>query len=101
MSRPALLLFVLCLGAIASAAQVDSQPTFAVSGTVTAASTGDPLRHARVFATVASGSAPATLTDDRGRYVLAGLTAGRHVLTIIKPGYVRRTIPLDVARPAD
>jgi hypothetical protein len=96
MSRPAPLLFVLCLGAIAGAAQVDNQSTFAVSGTVTAASTGDPLRHARVFATVAAGIPPATLTDDRGRYTLSGLTAGRHILTIVKPGYVRRTIPFDV-----
>lgn len=102
MSRPAPLLFVLFLGAMASAAQVDNPSTFVVSGTVASVSTGDPLRHARVFATVASGSAPATLTDDRGRYVLEGLTAGRHILTFIKPGYVRQTIPVDVPlRDAD
>jgi hypothetical protein len=95
MSRPAPLLLVLFLGALVSAAQVDNPSTVAVSGTVTAASTGDPLRHARVFATVASGSAPATLTDDRGHYTI-GLGPGRHVLTVVKPGYVRQTIPVDV-----
>ncbi len=57
---------------------------------------GDALRHARVFATAASGSVPATLTDDRGRYTLAGLSTGRHILTVVKPGYVRRTMPVDV-----
>jgi hypothetical protein len=95
MSRPALL-FVMLLGATAGAAQSGNPATFTISGTVTASSTGDPLRHARVFATVAAGSAPATLTDDRGRYALPGLSAGRHILTIVKPGYVRRTIPVDV-----
>jgi protocatechuate 3,4-dioxygenase beta subunit len=97
MSRPApLLLGVLFLGVITSARESSSPDSFAISGTITAASTGDGLRHARVFATAAAGSPPATLTDDRGRYTLAGLSAGRHVLTIVKPGYVRRTVPVDV-----
>jgi len=97
MSRPApLLLGVLCLGVIVNARQSPSPESLAVSGTITAASTGDGLRHARVFATVAAGNPPATLTDDRGRYTLAGLSTGRHILTIVKPGYVRRTIPVDV-----
>ncbi|HEX7140371.1 MAG TPA: carboxypeptidase-like regulatory domain-containing protein, partial [Vicinamibacterales bacterium] len=97
MSRPApVLLGILFLGVISSARQSSSPDSFAISGTITAASTGDGLRHARVFATAAAGSPPATLTDDRGRYTLAGLSAGRHVLTIVKPGYVRRTVPVDV-----
>jgi len=96
MSRPAPLLFVVVLGAFVSAGQPETPPAYAITGTITAAATGDVLRHARVFGTAAGGSAPVTLTDDRGRYELTGLTAGRHVLTVVKPGYVRQTAPVDV-----
>ncbi len=96
MSRPAPLLLILLLAGTAATEGEGFQDSLAIIGTVTAASTGDVLRHARVFATAASGSAPATLTDDRGRYALTGLAPGRHILTIVKPGYVRRTMPVDV-----
>src|SRR5262245_11538066 len=98
MSRPALLplVLVVVLGAFVSAGQLETPSTYTVTGTITAAASGDALRHARVFATAAGGNVPATLSDDRGRYQLAGLAAGRHVLTVVKPGYVRQTVPLDV-----
>jgi protocatechuate 3,4-dioxygenase beta subunit len=97
MSRPApLLLFAFALGAVVSAGQSAPQGLFTIGGTVTASSSGDVLRHARVSATAAAGGVPATLSDDRGRYTLNDLVPGRYVLAIAKPGYVRQTIPVDV-----
>src|SRR5262252_2847968 len=96
MSRPAPLLLVFCLVAAICAGQLEPPATYAITGTITAAATGDALRHARVFATAAGGNVPATLTDDSGRYELSGLAAGRHVMTVVKPGYVRQTVAIDI-----
>jgi hypothetical protein len=102
MGRTALLpIAALLLGAIAGADQTSNRESFTISGTITAASTGDRLRHAKVFASAASGVGPATLADDRGRYTVVALEPGRHVLTVVKPGYVRQTIPVDVPLRTD
>jgi hypothetical protein len=63
--------------------------TAVVSGRVTAASSGTPLRHAQVM--LNAGDQPvrrATTTDAEGRYRFADLPAGRYFLTVNKPGYV-------------
>jgi hypothetical protein len=63
--------------------------TGAVSGRVTVAGAGTPLRHAQVMLT--GTDAPirrTTTTDGEGRYRIADLPAGRYFLTGNKAGYV-------------
>jgi hypothetical protein len=74
-------------------AQVQVEPapmgTGVVSGRVTVASSGAPLRHAQVM--LNATDAPVrrtTTTDGEGRYRIAALPAGRYFLTANKAGYV-------------
>lgn len=67
-----------------------------VSGTVylRQGQTRAPLAGVAVTASLAEGSRqiPSTLTDQRGRYVVADLPAGRLLLTAAKPGYFARSV---------
>jgi protocatechuate 3,4-dioxygenase beta subunit len=74
-------------------AQVQVEPaatgTGVVSGRVTVASSGTPLRQAQVM--LNATDAPVrrtTTTDGEGRYRIADLPAGRYFLTANKAGYV-------------
>jgi protocatechuate 3,4-dioxygenase beta subunit len=60
-----------------------------ISGRVTVASAGTPLRHAQVMLNASEQSVwRSTTTDAEGRYRFADLPAGRYVLTVNKAGYV-------------
>ncbi|HXW06818.1 MAG TPA: carboxypeptidase regulatory-like domain-containing protein [Vicinamibacterales bacterium] len=63
--------------------------TATLAGTVLVEGTGQPARRARVSlsSTELRGSRT-MLTDDHGRFVFAGLAAGRYSLTVSKPGHV-------------
>jgi carboxypeptidase family protein len=64
--------------------------TSAVSGRVTASSSGSPLRHAQVSLNGADSQVRrATTTDGEGRYRFADLPAGRYFLSANKAGYVQ------------
>jgi uncharacterized protein (DUF2141 family) len=63
--------------------------TSAISGTVGVAGVGTAARRARVTLGVAGGGpSRTTTTDDNGRFVFAGLLAGRYTLSASKPGHV-------------
>jgi protocatechuate 3,4-dioxygenase beta subunit len=63
--------------------------TAVVSGRVTAASSGTPLRHAQVALNATDQPVRRTTTSDaEGRYRFAEIPAGRYVLTADKAGYV-------------
>ena len=65
--------------------------TASIAGTVIGADAAKaPLRRARVTITGASLIAPrVTVTDDRGRFVMAGLAAGQYTISADKSGYLR------------
>jgi hypothetical protein len=110
--RPPLLCvaaFVLTLSGPAAQVPVvgqprDAQPAGAkppsgsasISGTVTVAGTGEPARRARLSLSEIplNASGPVTrvsrsaATDDHGRFLFAGLPAGRFTLSVSKPGHV-------------
>lgn len=67
-----------------------------ISGRVTDAATGDPIRHARVSVSSSAGTVPSTLTDGDGQYSAAELPGGHATVSVDKPGYVRRRIGTEV-----
>ncbi len=71
--------------AIPSVAQQKPAVTFAVHGTVTNASSGEPLPRALVLANGQNGAG--VLTDGDGRFEIDGLAAGPNVFQISKPGF--------------
>lgn len=64
--------------------------TAAIAGRVIAADSAVPLRRVEITATAMSNpQVPrVTITDDEGRYELAGLTPGEWRLTTLKAGYI-------------
>lgn len=64
--------------------------TAVISGRVTAADTGLPLRRALVQATSAIGHPREVLTDDEGRFQLPDLEPGAWQLTVSRAGYIPR-----------
>src|SRR6267143_4249095 len=72
-------------------AQKDAPPPPAgrITGRVTAADNGRPVKRARVFATaVELPGGRGVLTDDTGIFDLTELPAGRYTLTVSKSGFV-------------
>jgi protocatechuate 3,4-dioxygenase beta subunit len=65
--------------------------TASITGTVIGADTAKtPLRRARVTFTGGALVAPrVTITDDTGRFVMTGLTAGQYTISADKTGYLR------------
>lgn len=64
--------------------------TASISGRVTAADTGTPLRRVQVRAMSAEARGPrTTLTDADGRYALGDLPAGRYTISLTKPGFAQ------------
>ncbi|MBN2538042.1 carboxypeptidase regulatory-like domain-containing protein, partial [candidate division WOR-3 bacterium] len=64
----------------------------AITGRVTDAVTGEPLRHAAVVA-VSQGCRRRVRTDERGDYTLRGLVPGAYRVTAEARHYVRQTLP--------
>lgn len=64
--------------------------TYAISGTVVDAVSGDPVRGVRVSVLEARTSRPAgeSITGGSGAFRIEGLAAGRYALRAEKPGYV-------------
>jgi hypothetical protein len=62
----------------------------AITGRVTAAESGVPLRNAIVSAINGMGLAREAATDDRGRFALTGLEPGSWQLTVSRSGYISR-----------
>ena len=94
------LVFGVMLGAVLSAQQPPRPPrdvsgrpaatvaTGIISGRVTSADSGTPLRRAEILALNQQRMEPrTTLTDDDGRFELSGLEAGNWQLTASKTGY--------------
>src|SRR5262245_35841171 len=73
-----------------SAQQKDAPaPSARISGRVTTADTGRPVKRARVFVTaVELPGGRGVLTDDAGLFDLADLPAGRYTLTVSKSGFI-------------
>jgi hypothetical protein len=64
--------------------------TASISGRITAADSGMPLRRVQVRATSAElRGSRTTLTDADGRFTLAELPAGRYTLSLSKPGFAQ------------
>src|SRR5688572_3112697 len=60
-----------------------------ISGRVTTADTGRPVKRARVFVTAAElPGGRGVLTDDTGLFDISELPAGRYTLTVSKSGFV-------------
>jgi TonB-linked SusC/RagA family outer membrane protein len=75
---------LLCLLALAFApAAAHAQNTGRITGTVTDATSGQPLAAATVSVT---GTASSTVTDAEGRYTLTGIAAGSHTLSAARLG---------------
>src|SRR5262245_39962665 len=91
------------VGRLAAALFVFLGATFvAQSGTATLkgrviGATGDPLRHARVSLTSGSGSIPAVLTDEEGRFSFTLLIGARYTLSAVKAGFAKTTRSVVVA----
>ena len=66
-----------------------AQPA-AITGRVTAAETGVPLRNAIVSAVSGMGFPREVVTDERGRFELRGLEAGAWQITVSRAGYISR-----------
>ncbi|WP_417320730.1 TonB-dependent receptor [Emcibacter sp.] len=64
-----------------------------VAGTVTSASLDRSIRGARVTVEETGQSA---MTDDHGRYILRGLTAGAYTVLVEQPGYNSKRIDVNV-----
>lgn len=62
----------------------------AITGRVTAAESGVPLRNAIVSAVNTMGFPREVVTDDRGRFELRGLEPGSWQLTVSRSGYISR-----------
>ena len=85
----AILLSALLLGSPVTAEQTSSG-TAVIRGRVIAADTGEPIYGATIRVaseeTARTGFTRAERTDDRGRYEITGLAAGRYVLLAYPPG---------------
>jgi hypothetical protein len=68
-----------------------------IRGRVVAAGTGDPLRHARVSISAGTGTIPAMLADEEGRFAFASLPAARYVVSAVKPGFAKGSFTIAVA----
>jgi hypothetical protein len=64
------------------------QGTAALSGRVLTADTGRPVKRARVTAAGGGRGSHSAMTDDQGRYQIAGLVAGSYTITASKTGFV-------------
>lgn len=63
--------------------------TASISGSVVSATTGAPVRRARVNLSGSElGGARSTITDDEGTFTFVAVPAGRFTLTASKPGFV-------------
>jgi hypothetical protein len=62
----------------------------AITGRVTAAESGVPLRNAIVSAVGGRGVPREAVTDDRGRFELRGIEPGAWQLTVSRSGYISR-----------
>jgi hypothetical protein len=72
-----------------TSAQPAPTPTGKISGRVTTADTGRPVKRARVFVTaVELPGGRGAMTDDTGLFELTELPAGRYTLTVSKSGFV-------------
>lgn len=79
--------------AVAFAPAVQAQ-TGGITGRVTTAEAGAPLRGARVHATASNGTpAASVLTNDEGVYRITSLGAGTYSLRVIALGYAERVLP--------
>ena len=63
-----------------------------ISGTVTAADTGQPIRRATVRLTRPGGPIVTTSTDASGRFEFGDLPAGRVTVTVFKAGFVQPSL---------
>ena len=73
--------------------EINDQPS-SIRGRVTSATTGLPLRNAKVRLSPRSSAADRgliTITDDDGRYELIGVTPGKYDVTAEKAGFVERS----------
>lgn len=67
-----------------------AEGTAVLRGRILDADSGLPLRRVNVQARPASGSdSQFAITDDQGRFVLAGVASGEHIVIARKPGYVQ------------
>src|SRR5687768_18604994 len=66
-----------------------AQPA-AITGRVTAAESGVPLRNAIVSAVSGMGFPREVVTDDRGRFELRGLEPGSWQIAVSRAGYISR-----------
>ena len=100
MTRASLVLAVL-LAAVDAAAQarpardvlpgrLPASGTATITGRVTAADTGIPLRQALVSANTTMGFPRETMTDADGRFELREIEAAPWQLTVTRPGYIPR-----------
>jgi outer membrane receptor protein involved in Fe transport len=78
---------------LSTARTTSAQQTGRVSGTVRAASDSTPVADATV---IARGSRRATQTDGSGRFVLAGLAAGREIISVQRMGFAAVTDTVEV-----
>jgi iron complex outermembrane recepter protein len=84
----------LSVAMLVSGAQVALAQDGVIRGTVRVVGTGLPVHSAQVLL---DQGRPLVETDERGRYVIANVTAGSHTLTVRRIGFDARTIPIVVA----
>jgi TonB-linked SusC/RagA family outer membrane protein len=81
------LLLLLFLCSVTAGAQRQT-----VSGTVTEASTGEPITGATI---VVKGTSTGTVSDADGRFTLNATVDGQSILTVSYLGYITRELPID------
>jgi hypothetical protein len=73
----------------APAATAQQEPAGAISGVLTSADQGVPVRKAQIRLTSPKSKvARSTTTDAEGRYAFTGVAAGEYTLTASRPGYL-------------
>src|SRR5262245_38713762 len=68
-----------------------------IRGRVGSATTGAPLRHARVSLSAGTGTLPTVLSDGEGRFTFDSLRAAAYTISAVKSGFAKSTRKIEIS----
>src|SRR5262245_23523540 len=68
-----------------------------IRGRVGSATTGAPLRHARVSLSAGTGTLPTVLSDGEGRFTFYSLRAAAYTISAVKSGFAKATRKIEIS----